>query len=437
MEPVSSQFAGQGAVRAGLWFVIAWGAIAWGAMVWSVSVMAQETMVRQTERVVCIGPEDYSSLADGRQKLLAAVSREVGSREVGSHLESGLPATFPTAGEGSDEQAVQVWRVSTPEFYNSAGRLNEICVRVWVYEAEGGRQLFTLQPVQAKRICDNGIGTLEERRAEVEDRLRSKALIAFEGRLAHVEAARRGVLLREVRLIDEWVDADTGVYCAGLTGRVMPFEVYTLLGLVPTPPHAAMSSPTLTPVPWVPLQILEIAPKGALPVGNVLIVRGQAPPGVQIEVLAGGAPLGVTSSAENGGWQMAIPFNRVGAYRLTTRLYLADGTTRPGSRDALIQVVAPTATPTATPTPVVEILSQRLNVRAGPGTEYAIIETVSRGMQLNVTGKIEKCAWVQVRLEDGQIGWVSGNAQYTRLSVACERVAFNPTVGAGSLAATP
>jgi uncharacterized protein YraI len=83
---------------------------------------------------------------------------------------------------------------------------------------------------------------------------------------------------------------------------------------------------------------------------------------------------------------------------------------------------------------VVEILAQRLNVRAGPGTEYAILETVLRGMQLNVTGKIENCAWVQVRLEDGQIGWVSGNAQYTRLSVACERVARNPT---GLLAALP
>ncbi|MFM7174478.1 MAG: hypothetical protein ACKO4U_15745, partial [Caldilinea sp.] len=184
---MSSQFAVQGGRRAGLWFALLWGALVWGALVWgsivwSASAMAQETRVRQTERVVCIGPEDYSSLADARQKLLAAVDRAVGSP-----FESGLPATFPTAGGGSDEQAVQVRRVSTPEFYNSAGRLNEICVRVWVYEAEGGRQLFTLQPVQAERICDNGIGTLEERRAEVEGRLRSQALIAFEGRLAQVD----------------------------------------------------------------------------------------------------------------------------------------------------------------------------------------------------------------------------------------------------------
>jgi hypothetical protein len=96
---------------------------------------------------------------------------------------------------------------------------------------KGAGELFTLQPVQRGNAVLRT--TALERWKNGVRRLRvgcgSKALIAFEGRLAQVDVLRRGALLREVRLLDEWVDGDTGVYCAGMAGRVMPFEVYTFL----------------------------------------------------------------------------------------------------------------------------------------------------------------------------------------------------------------
>ncbi|MFM7173074.1 MAG: hypothetical protein ACKO4U_08570, partial [Caldilinea sp.] len=137
-----------------------------------------------------------------------------------------------------------------------------------------------------------------------------------------------------------------------------PFEVYALLGVAPPkraptamPTFTPTATPTFTPTPLVSLRILSVAPEGVLSVGEVLIVRGSAPPKTQVEVLSGGVTLGVTTSEADGAWQVEIPFNDAGSYRLTTRMYLADGTVRPGSRDELIQVVVPTPMPTRTPTP--------------------------------------------------------------------------------------
>lgn len=138
---------------------------------------------------------------------------------------------------------------------------------------------------------------------------------------------------------------------AAATGTAIAVQVAATMAVQFAETLTAVAAPTSVPaVPQIPLQILNVKPADTLAVGTLLTVRGSAPPATQIEVLASGATLGVTTSAADGDWQVEIPFNTAGTYRLTTRMYLADGTVRPGSQDVLVQVVAPTATRTPTPT---------------------------------------------------------------------------------------
>ncbi len=48
-----------------------------------------------------------------------------------------------------------------------------------------------------------------------------------------------------------------------------------------------------------------------------------------------------------------------------------------------------------------------LNVRAGPGTTYAIVGRTTAGTALNVQGRSAAGDWLQVRTPDGATGWVS------------------------------
>ncbi|HRW05514.1 MAG TPA: PA14 domain-containing protein [Caldilineaceae bacterium] len=69
--------------------------------------------------------------------------------------------------------------------------------------------------------------------------------------------------------------------------------------------------------------------------------------------------------------------------------------------------------PTASATPIVlgpnqvYVVSPGLNVRSGPGVDYAIIRSVRYGTVLTVLGQSSGGGWLQVQLSDGAIGWVS------------------------------
>jgi hypothetical protein len=62
------------------------------------------------------------------------------------------------------------------------------------------------------------------------------------------------------------------------------------------------------------------------------------------------------------------------------------------------------AEPTATPEPSV-VVSQLMNVRQGPGTNYPIIGQADAGQRYRVTGKNQAGNWWQVDF-NGQAGWV-------------------------------
>lgn len=62
------------------------------------------------------------------------------------------------------------------------------------------------------------------------------------------------------------------------------------------------------------------------------------------------------------------------------------------------------------------VTSYRLNVRRGPGTNFAIITKLSTGNVVNLTGfRNGDATWVQVALPNGTVGWVS--ALYVRTTI--------------------
>lgn len=79
------------------------------------------------------------------------------------------------------------------------------------------------------------------------------------------------------------------------------------------------------------------------------------------------------------------------------------------------------STSTLQPTPgngTGTVLSYRLNVRIGPGLQYGIITTLSRGQVVNLSGyRSADAGWVQINMADGSKAWVSANSFYLQTSV--------------------
>jgi hypothetical protein len=82
----------------------------------------------------------------------------------------------------------------------------------------------------------------------------------------------------------------------------------------------------------------------------------------------------------------------------------------------------PTPTPTATPPPTPDAMVQvnALNLRAGPGTDYAVVDTLRFGDSLQVIGRYgSDCSWLEVITPTGLQGWVAGTVQYVVLNLTC------------------
>ncbi len=69
-----------------------------------------------------------------------------------------------------------------------------------------------------------------------------------------------------------------------------------------------------------------------------------------------------------------------------------------------------TITPSATPTVFGIVRARgRINVRRGPGTQFAAIGSLTPDSGVQVIGQNDAGDWYQVRLEDGDDGWVSAS----------------------------
>ncbi|MCE7986309.1 MAG: SH3 domain-containing protein [Caldilinea sp. CFX5] len=72
--------------------------------------------------------------------------------------------------------------------------------------------------------------------------------------------------------------------------------------------------------------------------------------------------------------------------------------------------------------PIATVVAKGLNVRSGPGTNYARIGGVKQGDQLAVLGQNNNCAWLLVRTPQNLEGWVAGSPTYVTLPVACSTI---------------
>lgn len=68
----------------------------------------------------------------------------------------------------------------------------------------------------------------------------------------------------------------------------------------------------------------------------------------------------------------------------------------------------PTVPPTEDPTPRVTVTTPNGNVRSGDGTNYPIVASLSQGQTADIIGISNTgSGWYQVRLSNGQIGWMA------------------------------
>lgn len=80
-------------------------------------------------------------------------------------------------------------------------------------------------------------------------------------------------------------------------------------------------------------------------------------------------------------------------------------TATPEPANAQVALTLPTPTHTPLSTPQVSA-SKSINVRNGPGTDYAVIDALRVGASAKVVGKNGDESWWQVLLADGATGWV-------------------------------
>lgn len=88
-----------------------------------------------------------------------------------------------------------------------------------------------------------------------------------------------------------------------------------------------------------------------------------------------------------------------------------------------VPVVAQQATTASDEAPTAAVIVSALNLRAGPGLEYAKFALVRAGDHLTIIGQVNDCAWLNVAVPSGKEGWVSGNPRYVSLGTRCSAIA--------------
>jgi tetratricopeptide (TPR) repeat protein/uncharacterized protein YraI len=116
------------------------------------------------------------------------------------------------------------------------------------------------------------------------------------------------------------------------------------------------------------------------------------------------------------------------AFQQASALAVADSSQAQAELDQL----QPAATATveaapASPTPFVEVQSDNLNVRLGPGTDYPIAGQLAVGSQLALLGRDATGDWLVVCCIDDRPGWVAARLVRTDADVQALPVGMPPT----------
>lgn len=117
------------------------------------------------------------------------------------------------------------------------------------------------------------------------------------------------------------------------------------------------------------------------------------------------------------------------AFQTASTLPVADVS----SAQTALQISQSTETPRATaipvvaPTPFVEVQSDTLNVRLGPGTDYPVLGQAVLGARFTLVGRNEAGDWLVICCVDEQAGWVTARLVSTAADVGLLPVGLAPT----------
>ncbi len=168
-----------------------------------------------------------------------------------------------------------------------------------------------------------------------------------------------------------------------------------------------------------------------------------APDGAAIQSLARGSALEAIGRTADGAWLKVTTADGVTGWTPAVRLVvfavenlpaLSDAQAKPAQSSAAAGRVAITSTTAITGT--VTTVGESLNLRAGPGTDYAVIGARSPGETLALAGRNKSTEWLAVTLPDGKdIGWVSSS--FVRAAGDPARLPITDRVSAATSVAAP
>lgn len=240
----------------------------------------------------------------------------------------------------------------------------------------------------------------------------------------------------------------------GRVGWVSTAVITTTLNLatlpVATDVPTAVTAPSAQPAPGVGGQAL-----GTVVNANILNVRSG--PGLNFPILAT-LPLNqvVTLEGRNadGSWlQIRLAGEQLGWVNSAfVSPNLAIASLPVSETPAPPVAVTPPVTPTETAPGVgglalgTVVNANNLNVRSGPGLNYGILTMLPLGSSAVLEGRDTGGLWLQIRLADGRLGWVSSAYMTANLDIAnlpviepetaavVETPAAEPAAGIGGLA---
>lgn len=87
------------------------------------------------------------------------------------------------------------------------------------------------------------------------------------------------------------------------------------------------------------------------------------------------------------------------------------------------------------PQPTAVVVSGGLNIRSGPGLNYAIVGYLRQNQEVPVFGQAENCRWLLISMPDAKQGWISGKPAYVSFKGDCSAIGASASPQTGSVAA--
>ncbi|MFN8490525.1 MAG: SH3 domain-containing protein [Caldilineaceae bacterium] len=204
--------------------------------------------------------------------------------------------------------------------------------------------------------------------------------------------------------------------------------------------YFADTGPAVARLDWTPvISATQASASQSSPIGNVFtgVVAGtpvlnvRSGPGTQFPQLAtlnSGQTIGLIGRNADGSW-LQINLPNGGSTGWLSQLYVVpNGVLANLPVGGGIVLIPTPASQAAAPntggeTTAIVTGTQILNVRSGPGLQFNAVTTLIGGQQVGLEGRDANATWVQIRLANGQLGWVNSsfltpNAPFTVLPVA-------------------